>query len=144
MATDDYQLGEEVRIQTGRTDNSLGEQEVLTLIRRAKREIEAEVGEAVSDWFGGAATERALFWLTCVFVADDAGPTTQGFSVGDLEVDSASSVTATDALGRYQTYYKRALSMLQTPGSGSAPGFAVRSISRQNRDYEFEDSGELL
>jgi hypothetical protein len=141
MATDDYTLGQEARVQTGKTGSTPSDDNLRTLIGRAKREIEGETGLESIDWYGDVQAERALFWLTCIFLIGETTTSSEGFAVGDLEVRASSGSTDFDPLARYRHRYDKALRSIGTTSSGS--GFGITNLSRADRDYDFDSRVDL-
>lgn len=141
MATDDYTLGEEARIQTGKTGSTPSDDHLRTLIQRAKREIEGETGLTITDWYGSIQAERALFWLTCVFISGETTGSTSGFAVGDLEVRASTGSSDADPLEKFRARYEQAISELRA-GDEDAGNYALGNVTRA-RDYDFESRSSL-
>lgn len=128
MATNDYTLEKEARTQTRLGDAVLPSSDVRTLIGRAKREVEAEAGTSISDWYGDTNAERALFWQLCIFMVGEVG-SSDGFTIGDLKLDPAGEG---DDLATWQTRVERAVAAIR---GGSAKAMGGVRIQRQNREY---------
>lgn len=133
MATDDYTLQKEVRTQTGLTDESvLADDDLRTLVERAKQEIETELNDDVSDWYSNRDTEAALFWLSCIFAVGEGMGGGDGFSIGELEYRPGDGSTYPMA---WDERYYRSLSGI---GSGTSRGFGSINIERSDRTYSYE------
>jgi hypothetical protein len=141
MATDDYTLGQEARVQTGKTGSTPSDDNLRVLIQRAKREIEGETGLEEISWYSDVQAERALFWLTCIFMIGETTTSTEGFSVGDLEVRASSGSSGFDPLARYRHRYEKALRAIGTTQTGS--GFGITNLSRADREYDFDRRADL-
>lgn len=131
MATDDYTLQKEVRVQTGLTDESvLSDENLRTLVSRAKSEIEDEIGKGVENFYATNDLEGALFWLTCIFAVGEGVGGGDAFSIGELEYrpgDGQSYPMAWDA--RYEKY----LAGIQ---GNRLNHFGSSTVNRTDRVYE--------
>jgi hypothetical protein len=89
MATDDATLLAEIRLLTHYDASLIDDPDLQGLIDLAKRELLANTGDPNLDWYGNIATERSLFWLTCIFCKVKLGEIdAPSFKIGELDVDS--------------------------------------------------------
>ncbi|QCC48090.1 hypothetical protein [Halobellus limi] len=132
MATDDFTLSEEVRVQTGLTDESaLSDEDLLTLIGRAKFEIEDEVRQSVTDFYATSDLEGALFWLSCIFAVGEGAGGGDAFSLGSIEYRPGNGDAYPQSWDdRYRRYIAGVI--------GAQRNFVgSTSVARDDRSYEY-------
>lgn len=88
MAVDNETLKAEVRVLTEYDSSLISDADLLSLIEIAKSELLAEIGDSSIVFFGGnPRAERALFWLTCLFVKVKAGEIdAPNISISEIQV----------------------------------------------------------
>lgn len=102
---------------------------VRSLIGRAKSEIQAQSNSTVSDWYGNPDAERALFWLTAIFVVGEVGGGDE-FSIGEFEFSPADD--GGDELSEWRQRYESAVAAMS---GGSTRPMGVESVTRSDRVY---------
>lgn len=123
MATDDPSLMDEVREQTDMVDGGLlSDSRLSVLISNAKREIGSELADEPA-WYEDANAENALFWLVCLFVV---GEDSDGFSIGELQVDDSDADVEHPWVARYERSRRHLMS--------SESLFGIRNVSRSDRE----------
>ncbi|QRV15030.1 hypothetical protein JMJ58_19305 [Haloterrigena salifodinae] len=133
MAVDDETLMAEVRVLTDYDGGLIADGDLLSLIELAKTELRAEVGQPSLDFYGGNLdAERALFWLTCLFLKAKAGEIdAPDFSISELKV---SHQAMDEQAGFWLDNLARRLDSLR----GSSLIGHVR-VQRADRTYNFEN-----
>lgn len=131
MATDDDSLVLEVRAITGYDDDILSDAEVERLLALAKREIEASKDNPNVDYYGNIQAERALFWLTGVFMKIRMGEIDgESFSISELKVDSGDSDNS--------MYLRNFWNHYHSIGDGRPRGHLKGQ--RSDREYDYDNS----
>ena len=128
MANSEHELAEDVIQHTG---VALDPTEVSSYISRAKRQIRLDTNETNIDYWNNEFAEDALFWLTCIFVVGELTSGSGGFQIGELEVKSSS--TQGSPMERWYARYDSRVSQI----GDSSRGFAIGSVSRTTRTYEW-------
>lgn len=136
MANSDLTLKNEVRVFTRYSEAVLDNQDLDTVISRAKNHIRTKKGitEDNFDWYADQYREEALFWYTCVFSKVITGELdSQTVQVGAIDIDS---LLAQDD-GEVTTWVRKAQSALRTLDTGGdyPHGVAITSPTRENRVY---------
>lgn len=133
MAVDDETLAAEVRVLTGYDAGIIDGGELLSVIELAKSELRAEVGDSTLDFYGGNAhAERALFWLSCLFLKAKSGE----IDAPDLSI-SELAVTPQSMDGQAGFWTQNLNARLDALRGNSLMGHA--KIQRDDRSYRFEN-----
>ncbi|NUC72549.1 hypothetical protein HTZ84_09545 [Haloterrigena sp. SYSU A558-1] len=133
MAVDDETLAAEVRVLTDYDAGLIADGDLLSIIELAKTELRAQVGQSDIDFYGGNLdAERALFWLTCLFLKAKIGELdAPNFSISELQV---SHQAMDEQAGFWLNNLDRRLDALR----GTSLIGHVR-IQRADRTYNFEN-----
>lgn len=130
MATDDVSLMVEVRAITDYDRDIMPEDELLGLLEIAKRELQSNKNNTSLDFYGDIRAERALFWLTCIFLKVKAGEIDGGtFSISELDVESED--------GGNSIYFDNFWRNYHSIGEGRPRGHLTGQ--RPNREYAFDN-----
>ena len=132
MATDDTSLIEEVRLLTEYDVTIISDPDMLSLVNLARRELDATVGTPITDYYSNLSSERALFWLTCIFSKVKTGEIeAPEFSVGELRIQrDALGPTASIWFNNFMKHY-RAI-------DGGTPVGHIKN-NRSDRSYGFDN-----
>jgi hypothetical protein len=133
MAVDDTTLIAEVRALTDFGPSVISEPDLKEVIEIAKRELRADIGDPIYDLYGDLQAERALFWLSCIFLKVKAGEIdAPSFSIGELQVRQSNF---TERHGVWMDrFLKHYLSI-----SGLTPVGHIKP-TRPDREYDFDNS----
>ena len=133
MAVDDSSLKDEVRLLTDYDDGLISDGDLLSLIELAKTELKAEVGNSnLSFYSGNLDADRALFWLTCLFVKVKAGEIdAPNLSISELKVRHQSMDEQTGF------WFKSLTRRINALRGTSLIGHT--KVSRPDRTYRFDN-----
>jgi hypothetical protein len=133
MATDDTSLKTEVRSLTDYDSLILSEDDLQAVVDIAKRELYADLGDESLNLYDTLNSERALFWLTCIFCKVKSGEIDGvSFNIGELDVDSFNPHTSVGIwMNNFWKHYRGI--------EGGAPVAHTRS-NRPDRNYGFDNS----
>lgn len=141
MASNDFELAEEIRTLTGYTDHSvLTPDDMDTVIHGAKRWIIRKRGIDTSDgfdWYLNEQREDALYWVSCLFAR---------IAAGELEAPQAKfgrmdlRPLLAKADNEWTLWYREAIDSIKNLEPTSGTGH-IR-VARDNRVYgEDSDAG---
>lgn len=128
MATDDPSLISEVRTLTDYNSSILTDGDMQNIVSLAKREIEGELGEEVSDFYSSILTERALFWLTCLFSKIKVGEL-EGLTLAVAEIE-VTQIPDEDRANYWARQFERRMRQAQADSMSQ-----LRNIERSDRVY---------
>jgi|APHM01.1.fsa_nt_gi hypothetical protein len=133
MATNDTELKQEVRVLTDYNINVISDTELQSVVDLTRRELLANIGDETLDLYGTISSERAFFWLTCIFAKVKSGEIdASSFSIGELDVKASEYTGKTDVwMDNFRRHY-RAM-------EGGAP-VAHTVSNRSDRTYDFDNS----
>lgn len=133
MAVDDTTLKAEVRALTDYGQAIISGDDLQEVVDITKRELHADIGDDTVDLYANLNSERALFWLTCIFCKVKSGELDGvSFSIGELDVDSYNPHTG---VGLWiDNFWKHYRAM-----EGGAPVGHIKA-NRPDRDYDFDNS----
>lgn len=133
MATDDESMKQEVRALTDYDTNVMSDPELQGVLDIAERELLANLNSPTINPYTDINTERALFWLTCVFVKIKAGEIqAPSFEIGELQVNA-------DGIGgRHGIWLENFWNHFRSAEGGSPVGHI--KTNRSNRTYNFDNS----
>ena len=137
MAVDDSTLKAEVRVLTEYDDSIITPDDLQEIVDIAKRELYADVGDDTINLFDNLNSERALFWLTCLFCKVKTGEIdAPSFSIGELDIES---IDPNRNVGVWvNNFWKHYRAM-----DGGAPVAHTKS-NRPDRNYGFDNSATSL
>lgn len=135
MATSDDELKSEVRDFTDYGTSRISDPELVTILKRAKRNIRAEKGisDASFDWYSTVQREDALFWSTCVFAKVHVGE----LDAADVEFGELVGQPLTGEDAEATIWMREAASAVRNFETGSDYdfGFGISSPAREDRVY---------
>jgi len=133
MAVNDETLMAEVRVLTDYDSGLIADGDLLSLIEIAKTELRAEIGDGDLDFYGGNLdAERALFWLTCLFLKAKSGEIdAPNFSISELQVRHQAM---DEQAGFWLNSLSRRLDALRGTGL-----IGHARIQRADRTYQFDN-----
>lgn len=133
MAIDDTTLKTEVRAITNYDTTILPDPDLQEVVEIAKRELYADLGDDSLDLYGSLNSERALFWLTCIFCKVKSGELDGiSFNIGELDVDTYNPNRNVGIwMNNFWKHYRGI--------EGGAPVAHTKS-NRPDRDYGFDNS----
>lgn len=133
MATNDTELKQEVRALTDYNVNVISDSELQAIVDLTRRELLANIGDNSLNLYENISSERAFFWLACIFSKVKAGEIdASSFSIGELDVSASEYTGKTDVwMDNFRKHY-RAM-------EGGAP-VAHTVSNRSDRTYGFDNS----
>jgi hypothetical protein len=132
MAIDDTTLKAEVRLLTNYDETIVSPSKLQELVDLAKRELEGSTQNSSLNFYGDITTERALFWLTCIYCKIRAGEIdSPSFKIGEIDF---TSYDPDDEVGMwFDNFWKYYLGI-----GGGAPVGHIKN-NRQDRSYGFDN-----
>jgi hypothetical protein len=132
MATNDTELIAEVRLLTEYDESIIPTTDMESLVALTRRELSADLGSTIPDFYSDLSSERALFWLTCIFAKVKTGEIeAPEFSIGELKVQR-------DSMGQQSSLWFNNFLKHYRGMSGGAPVGHIKS-NRPDRDYRFDN-----
>jgi hypothetical protein len=135
MASSDSELRGEVRGLTDYSTAVLDQDELKSVVSRAKKHIRVKKSVQTDfDFYAEEARESALFWYTCFFAKVSVGEIDGGeVQIGTINIDTTSSSDDDEVT----TWLRNARDALDAIDSGGAVayGTGISSVTRDNRTY---------
>lgn len=133
MAIDDNTLKAEVRALTDYTEVIISDTDLQEVVDLTKRELQADVGDESFDFYEDLNAERALFWLTCIFLKVKSGEIdAPSFSISEISVRQSNF---TERHGIWMDNFRKHYRAMD----GGAPVGHTRG-NRPDRNYDFDNS----
>ncbi|UBF22598.1 hypothetical protein HRTV-25_gp17 [Halorubrum tailed virus 25] len=133
MAVDDSTLKAEVRALTDYGTAIISESDLQEVVDLTKRELHADIGDDSFDLYEDLNAERALFWLTCIFLKVKSGEIdAPSFSISELSVRQSNF---TERHGIWMDNFRKHYRAMD----GGAPVGHTKA-NRPDRNYDFDNS----
>ena len=130
MAIDDSTLKTEIRAMTDYDLGLIDDAGLQSLVDIAKRELKANKNDDSLDFYADMRAERALFWLSCIFVKMKSGEFDGStFEIAELSVESGD--------GDDSFYFDNFWRSYHSIGEGRPRGHLKGQ--RSDRDYEYDN-----
>ncbi|OYR54903.1 hypothetical protein [Halorubrum halodurans] len=133
MAVDDNTLKAEVRALTDYGVTIISDDDLQEVVDLSKRELLADIGTQEVDLYDDLNAERALFWLSCIFLKVKSGEIyAPSFSISELSVRQSNF---TERHGIWMDNFRKHYRAMD----GGAPVGHTKS-NRPDRAYGFDNS----